>query len=83
MDREKLLAILNRKADISSCIELLVDYCVEEHKKPIEDTKIFIDIITKTPFFSGCLNTAIEYYEKKFNIVKVIDTKTNNTILIY
>ena len=83
MDREKLLAILNRKADISSYIELLVDYCVEEHKKPIEDTKIFIDIITKTPFFSGCLNTAIEYYEKKFNIVKVIDTKTNNIILIY
>ena len=83
MDREKLLAILNRKADISSYIELLVDYCVEEHKKPIEDTKIFIDIITKTHFFSDCLNTAIEYYEKKFNIVKVIDTKTNNTILIY
>lgn len=83
MDREKLISILNGKHNFTSYIELLVDYCVEEHKKPIEDTKIFIDIITKTPFFSGCLNTAIEYYEKKFNIVKVIDTKTNNTILIY
>lgn len=83
MDREKLLAILNRKADLSSYIELLVDYCVEEHKKPIEDTKTFINIIAQTPFFSGCLNTAVEYYEKKFNIVKIIDTKTNNTILIY
>ena len=83
MDREKLLAILNKEADVSSYIKLLVDYCVEEHKKPIEDTKTFINIITQTPFFSSCLNTAIEYYEKKFNIVKVIDTKTNNTILIY
>ena len=83
MDREKLLAILKREADISSYIELLVAYCVEEHKKPIEDTKTLISIITQTPFFSNCLNIAIEYYEKKFNIVKVIDTKTNNTILIY
>lgn len=83
MDREKLLAILKREADISSYIELLVAYCVEEHKKSIEDTKTFINIIAQTPFFSSCLNIAIEYYEKKFNIVKVIDTKTNNTILIY
>lgn len=83
MDREKLVSILNGKHDLTSYIELLIDYCVEEHKKPIKETKTFINIISQTPFFSNCLNIAIEYYEKKFNIVKVIDTKTNNIILIY
>lgn len=82
MDRERLVSILNGKHDFTTHIELLIDYCVE-HNKPIEETKIFINIIAQTPFFSGCLNTAVEYYEKKFNIVEVIDTKTNNIILIY
>lgn len=82
MDRERLVSILNEKQDFAPYIELLIDYCIE-HNKPIEETKTFVNIIAQTPLFSGCLNTAIEYYEKKFNIVKVIGTKTNNTILIY
>lgn len=82
MDREKLLEIL-KEENINSYIELLVSYCVEEHNKPIEETKTFISVIAQTPFFSNCLKVAIDYYSKKFNIIRVIDLKTNNTILIY
>lgn len=82
MDREKLLAILNRKADISSYIELLVDYCTE-HNKPIEETKTFVNFIAQTPFFSNYLNVAVDYYKNKLNIIEVKDLKTNKTILIY
>lgn len=82
MDRERLVSILNEKQDFTPYIELLTDYCIE-HNKPIEETKTFISVIAQTPFFSNCLKIAVEYYSKKFNIIRVIDLKTNNTILIY
>lgn len=82
MDRERLVSILNNKENIQSYIELLIDYCIE-HNKPIEETKTFISFIAQTPFFSNCLNIAIDYYKNKLNITEVIDLKTNKTILIY
>ena len=82
MDREKLVSILNNKENIASYIELLINYCLE-HNKPIEETKTFVNFIAQTPFFSNCLNTAVEYYKNKLNIIEVKDLKTNNTILIY
>jgi hypothetical protein len=82
MDRERLVSILNNKENIQSYIELLIDYCIE-HNKPIEETKTFISFIAQTPFFSNCLNVAIDYYKNKLNIIEVIDLKTNKTILIY
>lgn len=82
MDRERLVSILNEKQDFTPYIELLTDYCIE-HNKPIEETKTFVNFIAQTPFFSNCLNTAVEYYKNKLNIIEVKDLKTNNTILIY
>ena len=82
MDREKLVSILNNKENITSYIELLINYCLE-HNKPIEKTKTFVNFIAQTPFFSNCLNVAVDYYKNKLNIIEVKDLKTNNTILIY
>ena len=82
MDREKLISILNEKQDFTPYIELLINYCIE-HDKPIEETKTFVSFIAQTPFFSNCLNTAIEYYKDKLNIIEVKDLKTNKIILIY
>lgn len=83
MDKEKLISIINT-GQLELIVQMLMDYCIEEYKKPQKETIEFLHFIQHDPIiFANCINIVIEYYKKKFHLIEVIDLKTNNTILIY
>ena len=83
MDKEKLISIINT-GQLELVIQMLMDYCIEEYKKPQKETAEFLQFIRHNLIiFANCINIVIEYYKKKFHLTEVIDLKTNKTILIY
>ena len=83
MDKEKLISVINT-GQLELVIQMLMDYCIEEYKKPQKETIEFIKFIRYNPIiFANCINIATEYYKKKFHLTEVIDLKTNKVILIY
>lgn len=63
--------------------KILVDYCILEHNKPVTDTNNFInDIISNPIIVSHCLEIALDYYKRKFNI-SVLYSKEKELLLIF
>lgn len=73
MDKEFIIDLLkcsnSNQFPIDKVVKLLTDYCVLEHNKSVIDTNNFINILLSNPaIISHYINTAVDYYKKKFNI---------------
>jgi hypothetical protein len=87
MDREFILKASqdyyinnNIKSDIIT--DILKDYCCVEHNKDKDSTEILIQILLSNfPIFHTMFEYALEYYENKFNIIKI--KQENKIIKIY
>ena len=52
---------------------LLMSYCLE-HNKPEYETALFVTtVLSNLDIFGYCINIALDYYERKFNICKLWD----------
>lgn len=76
MDKEKVL-LLTKKSnkeyiDPEKAIELIVDYCVEMGKDPIKSEQFAIFIIN-LGIAAEYISTALEYYQKKYNLCFITD----------
>jgi hypothetical protein len=76
MDRKTLVLLLNNYYSNELSIEegctLLYDYCIEKGKDP-ELTKQFLNIISNDiDNLVSILPYAVEYFENKFSICKII-----------
>lgn len=80
MDRDKILSIINNPK-MEDLLNMLKDYCINEHKKPLDATITFINIVSQTPFLNSCATIALDYYKKKFNIIEL--KNNNNTLLTF
>lgn len=88
MDRNKVIdiakkirGISNSYTSINDVIELLKCYCLEKGKSN-KETMQFLSIVTHTAFLSECIQTALDYYEHKFEINKIFD-KNNKLIKLF
>lgn len=93
MDREKLIPLLNRyyngQITTNDIYNILYDYCIEQGKDEY-NTKQFLNIIINSAVNEiPILSIAVEYYEHKFSVCKVIKERnlyeaniSNNKILL-
>lgn len=93
MDREKLISLLNRyyngQITTNDIYNILYDYCIEQGKDDY-NTKQFLNIIINSAVNKiPILYIAVEYYEHKFSVCKVIKERSpyeanigNNKILL-
>ncbi len=86
MDREYIKEVSIKyyiKGNLSSkdVSKILKDYCCNIHNKDEESTETFIQIILANfPVMSDIFTYALNYYENKFNIIKI--TKDNKILII-
>lgn len=85
MDKETVLRVskavhITGNIDQKDAIEILVGF-VADNGKNAEEAYNMVSKIAQNGLFSFCLPTALEHYEKEFNIVKVI--KDNKIINIF
>lgn len=78
---EKVRGINISYIDMNDVMELIKCYCIEKGKSE-DDTIKFLHMLSRTPFISECVQTALEYYEHKFEINKVFD-KNNKLIKLF
>lgn len=76
MDKEFIINLLkclnSNQLQINDVTILLTDYCVVEHNKSVTDTNKFMSIILSNPIItSTCVNIALDYYKRKFNIYEL------------
>ena len=76
MDKEFIINVLkclnSNQLQTNDVTILLTDYCVVEHNKSVTDTNNFISIILSNPIImSTYVNTALDYYKRKFNIYEL------------
>ena len=87
MDKEFIIDVLKclKSSQFSKdkITKILTDYCVLEHNKPITDTNNFINAIINNPIIAfHCLEIALDYYKRKFNI-SVLYRKERELLLIF
>lgn len=86
MDRDnfikKLTLFYNNNLQMAEGIGLLMNYCTEKGKDTDLSYK-FISTIAITSYFIHCLKIAVEYYERKFEIVKVYNQNKDKVLLIF
>ena len=79
MDKKEIVSLskainLNLGVTRELIIKCIIDYCLEKGKKQ-EDVDKLIQLLT-SPLgdivINNCITYALEYYERKYNIVKVI-----------
>ena len=61
--------------------DLIFEYCIEMGKEESETIK-FINLLIFTPYYNYCFKHALDYYQKKFNIILLHD-KNGNLITAY
>lgn len=76
MNREetiKLLKLLaNGELTLNDVTKILMEYCVVEHNKSIEDTNKLINVLLRTKvLINTYVSEALKYYKKKFTICEV------------
>ena len=87
MDREFILKAsqdyyINRNIKSDTIADILKDYCCVVHTKDEDSTEIFIQILLANFIaFHTMFEYALEYYENKFNIIKI--KQENKIIKIY
>ena len=90
MDKEFIIKIVeeinSKSISVNNITTLLIDYCVVEHKKSIEDTNNFIRILTNSfnnrILLFNCIQTALNYYKRKFNMCELY-SKEGNLLQIF
>lgn len=82
MDKETIIKYTLNNNMQSIDLNVIREYCIEKGKN-INKIDIFLQILRMDiPYLLHCYNTALEYYQEKFNIVVVID-KDNNVKYAY
>ena len=70
MSKEDFLNLLSN----NNYIQILFNYCIEKGKTP-EETEQFIQIINlvdlSKQMITACINTAVQYYKNKFEVITV------------
>lgn len=84
LTREKLVKILNHELNVNAPQLVVLEYC-NYIDMPEENIKRITEFITKptqeTVFLiQQVLPTALHYLKKKYNIIDIIDLKTNQII---
>lgn len=87
MDKEFIIDVLKclKSSQFSEdkITKVLADYCVLEHNKSVTDTNNFINAIISNPIIAfSCLEIALDYYKRKFNI-SVLYSKERELLLIF
>lgn len=83
MNREETIRLLKLSAKggltLNDMTKVLMEYCVVEHNKPIEDTNKLIDVLLRTKvFINTYVQEALEYYKRKFTICEVWSAPTSS-----
>ena len=83
MNREETIRLLkllaNGKLTLNDITKILIEQCVVEHNKSIEDTNKLIDVLLRTKvFINTYVNEALEYYKRKFTICEVWSAPTSS-----
>lgn len=87
MDREFILKAsqdyyINKSIKSDTIADILKDYCCVVHTKDEGSTETFIQILLANfDIFHTMFEYALEYYENKFNIIKI--KQENEIIKIY
>lgn len=85
MDRDKVLRICTQvytgTTNITDAISIITEYCIENGKSPQDVTKLTSILLNIPPYIHRYLEVALEYYEKKFAICKLI--KEDKILLIF
>lgn len=87
MDREFVLKAsqdyyINNNIKNSIITDILKEYCCVEYNKDKNNTEIFIQmVLSNFPIFYKTFEYALNYYENKFNIIKI--EQENKIIKIY
>lgn len=86
MDREFIKKIsinyyIKKNLSSDDITILMKEYCCKVHNKDEDSTEILIQImLSNFPVMHGIFDTVLEYYEKQFNIIKIIDDNKIITI---
>lgn len=85
MDKETVLRVskavhITGNVEQNDVIEVLTEF-IKDNGKNEKETNEMLTKIIRTGITLFCLPVALEYYEKKFNIVKVI--KNNRIINVF
>lgn len=84
MNRDKFLTCLRENnISLDLATELLMDYCVVEHNKDVNLTKIFINMVMATNQLTLYIQDVIEYYKRKFTICTVTRLRDNQILYMY
>lgn len=79
MSKEDFLNLLSN----NDYIQILFNYCIEKGKTP-KETEQFIQIINlvdlSKQMITACINTAVQYYKNKFEVITV-SLITDGTII--
>lgn len=82
MDKEQFLNLLNS----NNYIQILFEYCIEKGKTK-EETEQFIQVLSMIDLtkqmITSCINTAIQYYKIKFEIITISLIKTGDILINY
>lgn len=83
MNREEAIRLLKLSANsgltLNDVTKVLMEYCVVEHNKSIEDTNKLIDVLLRTKvFINTYVQEALEYYKRKFTICEVWSAPTTS-----
>ena len=84
MDRDRVLE-LGRKILKNSCIssqemfDFVSEYCIDKGKDPVMVAR-YIPILMTSPYLPIMFSYALEYFEKKYNIIYISSANDFNTI---
>jgi hypothetical protein len=85
MDRESFIKIyynfLSNSLSHKDIYNLLKCYCIE-HEKPEIYIEKFINLVMSSSFLGFSIQTAVNYYDNKFSVTKILD-KNNFILKIY
>ena len=83
MDKETIIGFCNNKnVNLGEALKVISEYCEEKNKKPEDIDKLIYTLRGLPPLIiTDYLNTAIEYYKVKFNLVTIY--KDNQELLTF
>lgn len=81
IDKTKIIELIEshskNKYDINDIRNLIVGYCVEHGKDENLSHTLFQLLLNMDYLLRSCIQTALNYYAVKYEVVKLIDSKNN------
>lgn len=86
MDRNETIRISRLAAfgglSFTDASKLLMEYCTVDHNKSVDDTnKLISALLHNQILLSFYVQTALEYYERKFMVYKLYSKEPERTLL--